>query len=72
MLEPQLEALSEEIGDKLTILKVNVLDFPEISNDFGVMSVPTLIVYKDGEIADQYTGYKTKEMLSTMISPHLE
>jgi thioredoxin 1 len=72
MLEPQLEALSEEIGDKLTILKVNVLDYPEISNDFGVMSVPTLVVFKDGETVDKYSGYKTKEMLNTMISPHLE
>jgi thioredoxin 1 len=72
MLEPQLEALSEEIGKKLTILKVNVLDFPDISNDFGVMSVPTLIVYKNGDVVDKYTGYKNHEMLSNMISPFLK
>jgi thioredoxin 1 len=65
-----LEALSEEMDIK--ILKVNVVDYPEISNDFGVMSVPTLIVFKDGETVDKYSGYKTKEMLSTMISPHLK
>jgi thioredoxin 1 len=72
MLEPQLEALSEEMGKKLTILKVNVLDFPDISNDFGVMSVPTLIVYKNGDVVDKYTGYKNQEMLSSMISPFLK
>lgn len=70
MLEPQLEDLSEELNIK--ILKINAFDHADIVSDFGVVSVPTLIVIKDGEPVDKYVGYKNKEMLTTMISPFLK
>ena len=52
----------EEI-DFVDVLKVNVDDYPEIATKYGVMSIPTLIKFKDGEEVKKTIGYKTKDEL---------
>ena len=52
----------EEI-DFVDVLKVNVDDYPEIATKYGVMSIPTLIKFKDGEEVKKTIGYKTKDQL---------
>ena len=54
----------EEI-DFVDVLKVNVDDYPEIATKYGVMSIPTLIKFKDGEEVKKTIGYKTKNELET-------
>lgn len=49
--------------DELNILKLNVDDFPDIARKFGVMSIPTLIKFKNGEEVKRVVGYKTKDEL---------
>ena len=67
MRAPVVEQVSEENADKLTVGKVNVDDCPELAMKFGVMSIPTLILFKDGQIVDKRIGYQPKNELDEMI-----
>lgn len=67
MLTPVVEQVSEENADKLTVGKVNVDDCPDLAMKFGVMSIPTLILFKDGQIVDKRVGYQPKNQLDEMI-----
>lgn len=69
MLAPILEELSSEVTD-VKIAKVNVDDNPESASRFGVMSIPTLIVFKDGQPVDKVVGLNSKEALKNMLSKH--
>ena len=60
MLAPELEKVDEEMGDQLKIAKVNVDNSPETAGKFGVMSVPTLMVFKDGEMVSKMVGLNRK------------
>lgn len=65
-LGPILEAVATDT-DKAKIVKVNVDDLADIASEFGVMSIPTLILFKDGEKIDQKVGLLSKEDLLTWI-----
>jgi thioredoxin 1 len=70
MIAPVLEELDKEIGDNVKIAKVNVDDNPESASRFGVMSIPTLIVFKDGQPVDKVVGFQSKDALKNVISRH--
>lgn len=57
---PSLEEISEELADKLDIVKVNIEDSPEVAAKAGVRNIPFLVLYKDGEIADTRLGAAPK------------
>lgn len=63
MIAPVLDEISSEIPDKLKIVKVNVDENPDLARRFEVMSIPTLIVFKDGDIAKRLVGAKNKNAL---------
>ncbi|EGK14905.1 thioredoxin [Desmospora sp. 8437] len=71
MIAPELEGLDQEIGDKLTIAKLNVDENPDTAGKFGVMSIPTLMVFKDGQMVDKLTGFQPKAQLLEWVTPHL-
>jgi thioredoxin 1 len=71
MIAPVLEDLDKEIGDKVKIAKVNVDDNPESASRFGVMSIPTLIVFKDGQPVDKIVGFQPKEALKSVVARHM-
>lgn len=66
MLAPMLEALSEQ-RNNLKIIKINVDKREDIARRFGIMSVPTLYVYKDGIIVSEKKGFQTIEMLNEWL-----
>ena len=66
MVLPIIEGLAEEVTD-VKICKVNVDEQMKIAKEYRVMSIPTLILFKDGKIAKQELGAKTKEELLEMI-----
>ena len=68
MIAPELEKLDGEVSIK--IAKVNVDDNPESASRFGVMSIPTLILFKDGQPVDKVVGFKSKDELKSVISKH--
>ena len=65
---PILEEVSEEISEKATVGKINVDHELELAQRFGVQSIPTLILFKDGEIVDKMVGVQAKETLVDKIN----
>lgn len=64
---PIVEELAQEMGDQATIAKVNVDEEPELASQYGVMSIPTLILFKDGQPVDKMVGLQSKETLKAKI-----
>ncbi|ACZ91995.1 thioredoxin [Streptosporangium roseum] len=60
---PILEEIANEQADKLTIVKLNVDENPSTAGNYGVLQIPTLNVYKNGEVVKQIIGAKPKAML---------
>jgi thioredoxin 1 len=60
---PILEEISKEHGDKLEIVKLNIDENPEVPRQFGVLQIPTMNVYKNGQVVKQIIGAKPKAML---------
>ncbi|MBM7701277.1 thioredoxin [Metabacillus iocasae] len=70
MIAPVLEELDGEMSDKVKIVKVDVDENQETAGKFGVMSIPTLILFKDGEAVDKVVGFQPKEALAELIAKH--
>ncbi|MBD3108379.1 thioredoxin [Bacillus sp. AGMB 02131] len=70
MIAPVLEELDSEMSDVVKIAKVDVDENPETAGNFGVMSIPTLILLKDGEIVDKAVGFQPKEALAELVKKH--
>src|SRR6056297_2979189 len=71
MIAPVLEELDGEMGDKVKIVKLDVDENQETASKYGVMSIPTLLVLKDGEVVDQIVGFQPKEALAGALNKHL-
>lgn len=67
---PIIDELAKEIGEKATIGKLNVDENQDIAGEYGVMSIPTLLVFKDGEVVEQLVGIHQKEDLMRIIEKH--
>ena len=69
---PVIDELAEEYEGKAGIYKVNVDDSQELAMQFGVMSIPTLLVFKDGELVDKSMGAGSKEEIVEMLETHID
>jgi thioredoxin len=69
-LNPILEELSAEMDGKISIVKMNTDENPETPMKFGVMSIPTMILFKDGQKVDQLIGAHPKENIVATLSRH--
>ena len=67
MISPIVDSLSEELAGKVKFCKLNIDENTEIATKYSVMSIPTLIVFKDGAQAAKTIGLGSKEALSDMI-----
>ena len=67
MIGPIIEELSDELEGKVVFGKLNVDLQPELAMEFHVMSIPTLILFKNGEIANKKIGFMPKEKLVEML-----
>lgn len=65
---PSIEELSEEMKDTVKFGKLNVDASPEIAGKYGIMSIPTILIYKDGNVAGQIVGALPKDELKKRIS----
>lgn len=70
-VDPLLAEIAAEMGDKLEIVKVNIDENPKIAMEYGVMSVPTLTIFKDGERVNSVAGAKPKSFLVNFIESSL-
>lgn len=67
MLSPVIDELAEEYKDKCRVGKVDVEESKGLSTKFGVQSIPTIIIFKDGEEAGRLVGFQSKEALKEHI-----
>lgn len=71
MLAPVLEDVAEQYGDAIAVGKVDVDKCPELARQFRVMNIPTLLLFKNGELVDRQMGFKPAAELKAMISKAL-
>ncbi|MBN2456113.1 MAG: thioredoxin [Sedimentisphaerales bacterium] len=68
---PILEEVATAIGDTAVIAKVNVDNDVEIATRYGIQSIPTIILFKDGKVVQQFVGVQQKDMLLNAIKNHV-
>ncbi|WP_047985024.1 thioredoxin [Ornithinibacillus californiensis] len=70
MIAPVLEEIDGDMSEKVQIVKLDVDENQETASKFGVMSIPTLLLFKDGNVVDQVIGFQPKEALVELINKH--
>jgi len=68
MMSMILEEIEEELGEKVKIVKVDVDEDENLARRFGIMSIPTLLLYVDGKLYEKHTGVWQKDTLVELIS----
>ena len=71
MLAPHLEAAAAEYGDKIVVGKYNVDENTQVAADNGIRGIPTILVYKNGELIGQHTGAMARTELNAFIESYL-
>jgi thioredoxin 1 len=70
MIAPFLDRISEKFKDKMKLAKVNVDDFPSLAERYHVTGIPTLLIFKNGEMAGRLTGAMPEAALETKIAAY--
>lgn len=71
MIGPIVEELSTEYDGKIKVMKMNVDENKSTPSKYGIRGIPTVILFKNGEVAEQVVGAVPKKKLTTMIDSHL-
>lgn len=71
MVEPVVDEIAEEYEDKLQVAKMDVDSNQETPANLGIRGIPTLILFKDGEVAARMVGFRPKEAMMEELLPHL-
>ncbi|WP_100488807.1 thioredoxin [Sporolactobacillus pectinivorans] len=71
MMAPVLEEVDSELADNLKIVKLDVDENQATASKYGVMSIPTMFLFKDGEVVDKIVGFTPKEALVDRIKEHV-
>lgn len=71
MISPELVKLARKLPEKIKIFKMNVDENPEIPVKFGIMSIPTLLFFKQGELKETIIGVQSMEKIYSTIEKHL-
>ncbi len=71
MIAPALDEIATELDGKVKIAKINIDENPELAAQFGVRSIPTLMIFKGGEVADMKVGAAPKTALSSWINGNM-
>ena len=67
MIAPALEEISTELGDKITVAKLNIDENPDVPSRYGVRGIPTMLLFKDGKLLDTKVGASPKGPLREWI-----
>ena len=68
MIAPALEEIASALGEKVKIVKLNVDENPAVASKYGIMSIPTLMIFKNGELASRQVGAAPKQKLEQWIT----
>ena len=70
-IAPSVDALAEEMDGQLKVVKINTDEAGEIAGRFGVMSIPTLLVIKGGEVVETLVGNQSKQAIAAKVQAHI-
>jgi thioredoxin 1 len=70
-IAPHVEAIADEMSGQAKVFKVDVDSNRDISSQYGIMSIPALLVFKDGQEVDRHVGSTSKEHLTSFLKKHL-
>jgi len=71
VMAPVIDELAKDMGDKAVIGKINVDESRETAGKYGVMSIPTLKIFKGGEVVEETVGVQAKEGLKELLEKHI-
>lgn len=71
MMAPILEEVQDQLGDKVQIYKVDVDEDEALARSFGILSIPTIIIFKDGQQVDKHVGLWMKDDLLEAVEKHI-
>jgi thioredoxin 1 len=72
MIAPIVDELARDYADKLKVAKLDADANPNVMQAFGVMGIPTLLLFRDGQVVERISGYMPKDRLLDKLSPHLD
>ena len=70
MVAPAVEEIAAKYDGKLKVCKLNVDEAPQTASNYGIMSIPTLLVFKNGTLMDNIIGAMPKEILKAKLAPY--
>lgn len=71
MIAPSIKDIAEEYGEQLKVAKVDIDANPMIPGRYGIQSIPTLMVFKGGQVVERLVGAMPKERIMARVAPHL-
>jgi thioredoxin 1 len=71
MIDPIVKQLAQEWEGKVKVVKLDADENPNVMAQYGVLGIPTLMLFKAGEIKERMTGYQPKDKLVVKLSPHI-
>jgi len=71
MLGPTFEKLAEKYGNEITFVKVNVDDLPDVAGKYGIRSIPTLLLLRQGNVLEQVVGTRSYNELVRILDRHM-
>ena len=71
MIDPIVKQLAQDWDGKVKVVKLDADENPNILMQYGVLGIPTLMLFKSGQVKERLTGYQPKDKLVTKITPHI-
>jgi thioredoxin 1 len=71
MVAPVMEELAAELTDELKVVKINVDENAALASQYNVMSIPSIMLFKNGQVVEQMMGFMPKDTIATKIQGHL-
>ena len=68
MIAPALEEIANDLGEKVTIAKLNIDENPETPGRYGVRGIPTMLLFKDGQLVDRLVGLQPKPAIASRLA----
>lgn len=70
-IAPELDAVAEQLGETVKIVKLNVDEEPELAGQYGIQSIPALLIFKDGKQVDSMVGLAPRQVIAEKLTAHV-
>ena len=70
MIDPIVKQLAQDWDGKVKVVKLDADENPNIMMQYGILGIPTLMLFKSGQVKERMTGYQPKDKLVTKLTPH--